>query len=886
MGYRSVGKDQETIEGLLACLDEAVSSRDRRYESLDKQYRSDNGHILSKDYDEYMGRKESVERRFREEESDCLRKLDRLCKRIRKAQPALSDLGEDNLRLKGRFPRYIALGRLHIRYENRDFHVPRTFRFPLDQPMYICGDGREVLLHKVLLRLLYTLPIDKQQYYIFDPIGLGKTVYKLNSLFLCETLSPMKKILGTTAELKAVLKDVLKYILDLQSRVFNLDTDCPDWDTYNRRLYTQDRSENMLPYKVFLFGAVPEGMDEECFQMFKTLIEHSRQCGLLVLFSFDAALLDAEEGKMRKAELELLSCVEKSRQLHTVFEDDGHIPGYCRLSVTSVGEKFPDDKKLGELLDTLLRTADACFRRGNSFEGVIDFGALFTGSSRDGLAVPIGYDALGKGRMELRIDDETTHYFIGGTTGSGKSNLLHTLIVSACCRYSPRELRVYLLDFKDGVEFSQYADPVLRHAELVATEADAEYGVTVLEHLVRVKQERYGLFKKSRCKNIQSYRRANPTESMPRILVIMDEFQVLLAGGQKEQAVTAMEILAKQGRACGIHLILATQSLKGLDFSTLSTQFGGRIALKCSAEDSKTILGGVTSNNEEAAALNVPYAILNTQQGSVSGNEKFAVPWTKEEYIARAIDAIARKCDAENIPTATKIFEGQNLPARPKSPDGAKDGLFRICLGEKMEYSAEPFILTLRPRAANNVLLCGHDDSLKSSMLKSVLLACARYSMCEEIIYIGDAADTVGEDIRRKVKCLLSVAEFADQYKESLYEKKKVVILDNCNLTKDIGYQPVMYGTPPERAAVFKDFIENANINGCYLIAFYEGKNRIRNCGIPKDEFNYRIGYAVNSDEKNDLLGSGAMSNAPVKSNRAFAVDNLELCAWFRPYTD
>lgn len=124
--------------------------------------------------------------------------------------------------------------------------------------MYICDESKNVILHKVLLRLLFALPVDKQEYYVFDPIGLGKTVSKFNTLFSNERLFPQKKILSSTLELKAALKDVTKYILDLQSNVFNIATDCQDWDSYNRRLYSQRELRRMLPYKVFIFTCSSE----------------------------------------------------------------------------------------------------------------------------------------------------------------------------------------------------------------------------------------------------------------------------------------------------------------------------------------------------------------------------------------------------------------------------------------------------------------------------------------------------------------------------------------------------------------------------------------------------------------------------------------------------
>ena len=680
-------KNQETMEGLLHCLDDSITFRDRRYETLDAQYKNAEGHILHKEYDEYSTRKESISRRFKNEAIDYQEKIDRLCQRIRKSQPSLLELSSEYINTKSRFPRNIALGKLHVTYNNLDFFVPKTFSFPFEKPMYICDESKNVILHKVLLRLLFALPVDKQEYYVFDPIGLGKTVSKFNSLFCNERLFPQKKVFSSTLELKAALKDVTKYILDLQSNVFNIATDCQDWDSYNRRLYSQRELRRMLPYKVFIFTAVPDGMDQECFDMFRTLIVHGKQCGLLVLFSFNEVILNTEDSKMKKMEIELRSCIENSVQLHNVFEEDNISNEFEHLTIENVGEKFPDDYTLSILLDDLKTIAEKQNSQGMSFDEIMELGSLFNSNSRNGLVIPVGCGASGNSVIELNIGDSTPHYLIGGTTGSGKSNFLHNLIMSACCRYSPNEMRVYLLDFKEGVEFSQYANPNLKHAKLVAIEADTEYGITVLRHLVEEKEKRYAAFKTCGCKDIQGYRYKNPNELMPRIMVVIDEFQVLFGNAQKDQTISTLEMLAKQGRACGIHLVLATQSLKGIDFSTLSSQFGGRVALKCSAEDSKHLLGGITSNNEEAAELKVPFAILNTSQGSVSGNVKFMIPRAEEKKIAEWIGKIEKKCNDINIESETKVFEGQSLPKRPSQNTVGQGTNLQIIFGELMDYN-------------------------------------------------------------------------------------------------------------------------------------------------------------------------------------------------------
>ena len=623
----------ETIEGLLQAFDDAIDKREKELLMIDRQYVDINGNVISSQYDEYRRRKQTVIDRFDEKAIDYQKKLNELCQTVRKKQPVLIELNKNHINTTGRFPRRIALGKCHVKYENIDFFVPKMFLFPFSKPMYICEENQMHLIHKVLLRLMYSLPADKQEYYVFDPMGLGKSVWNFNRLFSSGKVFPQKKVMSTSTELKEALKDVMEYMQSLYAGTFNMESYCNNWDSYNRFLYSKNKSKKMLPYKVFLFFNVPDGMDAECFDMFRKLLFHGEECGFLVLFSFNDVILQAEDSKMKAQELMLKQCIDNSLPLHVVLDKTISDVKFKKLNVINVGEKFPTEDKLVGLLydfnEVIKQNNNSMF----SFDDLLQHSDLFSHKSSEGLSFPCGYSTSGGFETIIEINDRFTHYLIGGTTGSGKSNLLHNIITSACWNYSPEQLNVYLLDFKEGVEFSRYANPLLPHASLIATEADTEYGVSVLDHLIDVKSERYSLFKKSECKDISAFLKKNPTEILPRILVIIDEFQVLFEGKEKDRTIEKLTILAKQGRACGIHLILATQSLKGIDFGTISPQFSGRIALKCSAEDSKQLLGGITTNNEEASELEIPFAILNTSQGSKAGNNKFAVPEAKTELI-------------------------------------------------------------------------------------------------------------------------------------------------------------------------------------------------------------------------------------------------------------
>lgn len=155
------------------------------------------------------------------------------------------------------------------------------------------------------------------------------------------------------------------------------------------------------------------------------------------------------------------------------------------------------------------------------------------------------------------------------------------------------------------------------------------------------------------------------------------------------------------------------------------------------------MLGGITSNNEEASELKVPYAILNTSQGSVSGNIKFMIPRAEEKKIAEWIAKIENKCNDISIETETKIFEGQSLPTRSSKSNVSQNTNFQITFGELMDYNAEPFSINFRPRVTDNLLICGHDDIIKKSLLDSVIESALESEYCEEVIYVGDVNDMI-----------------------------------------------------------------------------------------------------------------------------------------------
>ncbi|MGW0432696.1 FtsK/SpoIIIE domain-containing protein [Micromonospora sp. NPDC003197] len=249
-------------------------------------------------------------------------------------------------------------------------------------------------------------------------------------------------------------------------------------------------------------------------------------------------------------------------------------------------------------------------------------------SSVDGLRTMIG--RAGRTPFELAFDDVTPHWLVGGRTGSGKTVFLLDVLYALAARYSPDELALYLLDFKEGVSFTEFV-PTGRdlswipHARSVGIESDREYGVAVLRELRRELNRRAAALKRHGVTKLADLRRDSDT-ALPRVVAVIDEFHVLLAGNDAvaREAVTLLEELARKGRSYGIHLVLASQSTSGIEAlygkkDSIFGQFPLRVALPGGS-------GILDPLNDAAGGLPLGSAVINPSAGIPGANTVVRFP--------------------------------------------------------------------------------------------------------------------------------------------------------------------------------------------------------------------------------------------------------------------
>lgn len=205
--------------------------------------------------------------------------------------------------------------------------------------------------------------------------------------------------------------------------------------------------------------------------------------------------------------------------------------------------------------------------------------------SHSGLSFAIGKDISGIPMVgEL---DVMPHLLIAGQTGSGKSIMINTFLMSLLYRNSPSDLKLILVDPK-RVELSPY-----NHIPHLLTQVitDPEKCLSALKWSVDEMERRYELLAENGKREIKSYNTANPEDKLPYVVIVIDELADLMMVAAREVESLIVRI-AQKARAVGIHLVLATQR-PSVDVITglIKANIPARIAFTVASQvDSRTII--------------------------------------------------------------------------------------------------------------------------------------------------------------------------------------------------------------------------------------------------------------------------------------------------------
>lgn len=209
--------------------------------------------------------------------------------------------------------------------------------------------------------------------------------------------------------------------------------------------------------------------------------------------------------------------------------------------------------------------------------------ARFAGTGA--LGAPIGTGAAGPVSIDLRRDGP--HGLAAGTTGSGKSELLQSLIGSLAATYPASTLTFVLVDYKGGAAFSDCVQ--LPHTVGFFTDLDAHLAKRALVSLNAELRRRERILRENGCKDLPDLEQRRPDAGLANLFIVFDEFAFL----KKEvpEFVAGVVDIAQRGRSLGVHLMLATQRPSGVVDENIRANTNLRIALRMADEqDSNDVL--------------------------------------------------------------------------------------------------------------------------------------------------------------------------------------------------------------------------------------------------------------------------------------------------------
>jgi S-DNA-T family DNA segregation ATPase FtsK/SpoIIIE len=290
------------------------------------------------------------------------------------------------------------------------------------------------------------------------------------------------------------------------------------------------------------------------------------------------------------------------------------------------------------LLETVCRSlaASATGRAAIGFADLLT-DPEWTQRSATGLSTPVG--RAGDDVHVLRFDDTTPHWLVAGRSGAGKTVFLLDVLAGLAARYPPDELQLYLLDFKEGVSFTEFTptphDPSwMPHAVAVGIESDREYGLAVLRALRAEMSRRAMRFKQAGVTSLAALRTADPAAAVPRVLAVIDEFQVLFAGNDAtaRQASELLEDIARKGRSFGVHLVLASQTTSGIEaLQTKLEAIFGQFPLRVALAGGGNVLDPL---NTAADGLAIGTAVINASAGFPGANTLVRLPLADPQVLA------------------------------------------------------------------------------------------------------------------------------------------------------------------------------------------------------------------------------------------------------------
>ncbi|MGL2879985.1 FtsK/SpoIIIE domain-containing protein [Helicobacter pylori] len=775
-------------------------------------------------------------------------KIEEYQKSIRQIQVQFTDAPQFNETTT--YPQFLSCGLLQVRGKNganMEFLLPKVYPFP-PKSLYIEHEKDGQFLREMLMRLLSSTPLVQLEVILVDALSLGgifnlaRRLLDKNNDFIYQ-----QRILTESKEIEEALKHLYEYLkANLQEKLAGF----RDFAHYN------ENAKDRLPLKALFLSGV-DALSQNALYYLEKIMRFGSKNGVL-------SFVNLESEKNNQSAEDLKKHAE-------FFKDTTSFERFKYLNVEIINDQGIKSQHMQDFADKIKAYYKQKKEVKRELKDLQKDEKFWTKSSQYEVSVPVGWDINHK-EVCFEIGNEQNHTLICDHSGSGKSNFLHVLIQNLAFYYVPNEVQLFLLDYKEGVEFNAYvADTPLEHARLVSVASSISYGITFLKWLCDEMQKRAELFKQFNVKDLSDYRKH---EKMARLIVVVDEFQVLFSDNKSTKAVEGhLNTLLKKGRSYGVHLVLATQTMRGTDINpSFKAQIANRIALPMDAEDSSSVLG-----DDAACELVRPEGIFNNNGGNRKYHTKMSIPKAPDDFKSFLTKIHAEFNQRNLAPIDRKIYNGET-PL--KMPNTLKANEMRLHLGKEADYEQKDLIVGFESNESH-LLVVSQDLNARIALMK--LLFQNIKSANKELVFCNKEKRLIRSfDVQKEygitpVENILSVLDTA-------MNPNSALVIDNLNEAKELHDKV--------GAEKLRSFLEKAIDNEQYCVIFAHDFRQIKtNYHFDKlkellnNHFKQCLAFRCNEENlnaiKNNLPPPSALNNL----NALFAEFSKDSHTEFRPFS-
>jgi DNA segregation ATPase FtsK/SpoIIIE, S-DNA-T family len=381
----------------------------------------------------------------------------------------------------------------------------------------------------------------------------------------------------------------------------------------------------------------------------------------------------------------------------------------------------------------------------------------------DGLAAPIGIAKDQPFGVDLRADGP--HGLVAGMTGSGKSELLQTVIASLAVTHPPDRLSFLLIDYKGGAAFKECMR--LPHTVGVVTDLDGHLTQRALASLNAELQRRERLLRDAGAKDLADLEARDPGGAPASLAIVIDEFATLAK--EVPEFIDGVVDVAQRGRSLGVHLVLATQRPGGVVSENIRANTNLRIALRVNEAAESTDVIGVPdaariprerpgrayarTGHGELTEFQTAYAggragrrsgdrsirvrtlgFAGGERGDANGGQAGADTDLLRLVDATVAAATSLALERQPSPWLPPLAPVLALESLPEPADGAREAVLGL-LDEPALQRQDVFSLDLE--AEGSALVYGTSGAGKTAFLRTLALSLARSGGPDDVLLFG-----------------------------------------------------------------------------------------------------------------------------------------------------